>query len=195
MITGTGEGVINVFNYNEWGNISDRFPGHPSSIDCLLPISRDVVLTGCFDGSIRACSILPNRFLGVLGNHDGFPIQNLCLSNDGNVCASSSFDSCVKFWNIENIRNIKLDAQSKRNKKLKNKKITASGKTDNFFADLDESKGDGSDEDSDDDDEDDDEDEIEESDDVSENEEDDSSNDSDQDDEKNLPKKKKIKNK
>jgi hypothetical protein len=52
-ICGTGEGVINIFNYGEWANISDRFPGHPSSIDCLLPISDDIVLTGCFDGNIR----------------------------------------------------------------------------------------------------------------------------------------------
>ncbi len=53
VICGNGEGVINIFNYNEWGNMSDRFPGHPSSIDCLLPLSEDIVLTGCFDGNIR----------------------------------------------------------------------------------------------------------------------------------------------
>jgi hypothetical protein len=52
-VCGTGEGVINIFNYDEWGNISDRFPGHPSSIDCILPISNNIILTGCFDGNIR----------------------------------------------------------------------------------------------------------------------------------------------
>ena len=53
MVCGDGEGVLSIFNYNEWGNISDRFPGHPSTIDCILPLSNDVVLTGCFDGNIR----------------------------------------------------------------------------------------------------------------------------------------------
>jgi hypothetical protein len=53
IIIFTGEGVINIFNYDEWANISDRFPGHPSSVDCILPISRNVILTGCFDGNIR----------------------------------------------------------------------------------------------------------------------------------------------
>ncbi len=24
-VCGTGEGVINIFNYNEWGNLSDRY--------------------------------------------------------------------------------------------------------------------------------------------------------------------------
>lgn len=53
IICGTGEGVINIFNYDQYGNISDRFPGHPSSIDCFLALSNNVVLTGCFDGNIR----------------------------------------------------------------------------------------------------------------------------------------------
>ena len=131
-----------------------RFPGHPSSIDCFLPLSRNVVLTGCFDGNIRACSILPNRFLGIIGNHDGFPIQNMCLSSDGNVVASISHDEYVKFWNVENIKTIKIDAQSKsKNKTLKNKKINAKGNSDNFFADLCENKNED-DEDSSDSDED-----------------------------------------
>jgi hypothetical protein len=51
---GTGEGVLNIFNQNEWGNISDRFPGHPSSIDALVPLNSNIVLTGCFDGNIRS---------------------------------------------------------------------------------------------------------------------------------------------
>ncbi len=58
VIVGTGEGVLDIFNKDEWGNISDRFPGHPSSIDCILPLSKDVALTGCFDGNIRFISNL-----------------------------------------------------------------------------------------------------------------------------------------
>jgi len=105
-----------------------------------------LILTGCFDGNIRACSIFPNRFLGVVGGHDGFPIMQLALSADGNVAASISHDQRVKFWNIEEIRKIKLDAQSKsENKKLKNKKLSHNGKSDNFFADLDDNKKEDSD--------------------------------------------------
>lgn len=103
----------------------------------------------------RACSIHPNRFLGIVGSHNQFPIQNMCLSSDGNVVASISHDECVKFWNVENIKSIKIDAQSKStNKSLRNKKINSSGLSDNFFADLCENKDKG-DDDSDDSDEDD----------------------------------------
>lgn len=173
MVCGTGEGVVNIFNYDEWGNISDRFPGHPSSVDCLLPVGENVYLTGCFDGQIRACHLYPNRFLGIVGNHKDFPIQRLCLAPDGDVCASISHDDYVRFWNIASIKNKKLDAQSKsKSKSLKNKKLTSSGKADNFFSDLleneddsDEEKGSSGDDDSDDDSSQDDEDSDESSDD------------------------------
>ena len=56
MVCGSGEGVLNIFNWGEWGNLSDRFPGHPMSIDCLLPISQDKVVTGSMDGVIRSVS-------------------------------------------------------------------------------------------------------------------------------------------
>ena len=142
----------------------------------MVPLSSDVVLTGCFDGNIRctlndllsnkynfkkfrACHILPNRFLGVVGQHDGFPIESLCLSPDENVCASISHDEYVKFWNVKNIKSIRVDAQSKsKSKKLKDKKITTKGKSENFFSDIiekedeeDDENGSSDDDDSDDD--------------------------------------------
>ena len=78
------------------------------------------------------------------------------MSSDGNVCASISHDEYVKFWSIENIKTIKIDAQSKsKNKTLKNKKISVSGKSENFFADLDDKADENDDSDEEDDDDDD----------------------------------------
>ena len=53
VVVGTGEGVLNIFNWGEWGNISDRFPGHPMSIDCIVPINDNIICTGSFDGVVR----------------------------------------------------------------------------------------------------------------------------------------------
>ena len=101
----------------------------------------------------RACHIMPNRFLGIVGNHDDFPVQAMCLSSDGTCCASISHDEHVKFWSVEKIRNVEVDAQSKsKNKTLKNKALNKSGKSDNFFGDLAEDKDDNDDDDDDDDD-------------------------------------------
>ena len=43
---------------------SDQYPGHPDSINSLLSVTDNVVLTGCEDGSIRAVHLFPHRFIG-----------------------------------------------------------------------------------------------------------------------------------
>jgi hypothetical protein len=53
VVCGTGEGVLNIFNNGEWGNMVDRMTGHPSSVDAIVKLTDDVLLTGCFDGNIR----------------------------------------------------------------------------------------------------------------------------------------------
>lgn len=42
---GTEDGILDFFNWNEWGNISDRFPGHKMSIDAIVPLSDQIVAT------------------------------------------------------------------------------------------------------------------------------------------------------
>ena len=93
--------------------------------------------------------------MGVVGSHDGSPVQKLSLSCDTNVCASIGHDEMIKFWKVESLKTRRLDPQSKsKSKALKNKKINAKGKADNFFADLieDEPDDDENDDSSDDDD-------------------------------------------
>ena len=53
VVCGCGEGELNMFTWGQWGNISDRFPGHPMSVDCMVPITEDVICTGSCDGKIR----------------------------------------------------------------------------------------------------------------------------------------------
>jgi hypothetical protein len=65
VICGSQEGVLNIFDYSDIEDISDRFPGHPASVDALLALDEDVLLTGSSDGLIRIISILPNKMLGA----------------------------------------------------------------------------------------------------------------------------------
>ena len=53
VVCGGGVGTLNIFSWGEWGDISDRFPGHPMSIDACVPISDSVVCTGSIDGLVR----------------------------------------------------------------------------------------------------------------------------------------------
>ena len=53
VVCGSGDGVLSIFNWNQFGDICDRFPGHPLSIDCLLPVTKDIIVTGSMDGKLR----------------------------------------------------------------------------------------------------------------------------------------------
>ena len=53
VVCGDGDGALQIFNWGEWGNISDSYPGHPASVDCMVPLSEDILCTGCMDGKLR----------------------------------------------------------------------------------------------------------------------------------------------
>jgi len=80
-------------------------------------------------------NILPNRFVGVVGEHEDFPIEGLSLSHDKKFLASCSHDQKVKFWNIEGLDKIEVNDQKKAKKSAKHKRLNSS-KQDNFFSGL-----------------------------------------------------------
>jgi WD repeat-containing protein 55 len=53
VVCGSQDGVLVVFSWGTWGDMSDRFPGHPESIDTIVKIDEDTVLTGSSDGIVR----------------------------------------------------------------------------------------------------------------------------------------------
>lgn len=53
LVCDTMEGVLHFFNWKEFGNMSDRFPGHPGSIECMACLDELLLMTGCEDGKIR----------------------------------------------------------------------------------------------------------------------------------------------
>lgn len=101
VIVGTQEGILNIFSYGSWGDVSDRFPGHPQSIDALCTIDEETICTGSSDGLIRVISILPNKLVGVIGDHGDYPIERLQLSHDNKFMGSCSHDNSIKFWDID----------------------------------------------------------------------------------------------
>jgi len=161
LVCGTSEGVLNMFHWGQWGNISDRFPLKKNrSIDSLVAISDDIVITGTSDGFLRAVHILPSRVLGPVGRHmEDFPILNLSLTHDQTCVVSCSHDERVKFWNVEEAKQQSVDISKTGTKEAKRNKLSfGKAKQHDFFADLVENKdpcdghdGGNSDDDSDDD--------------------------------------------
>ncbi|XP_025923663.1 WD repeat-containing protein 55 [Apteryx rowi] len=136
---GSSEGTIYLFNWDGFGATSDRFALRAESIDCMVPITENIVCTGSLDGVIRAVNVLPNRVLGCVGQHTGEPIEQLAMAPGGQLLASCAHDQKVKFWDISSLGSIVVDDYRKKKKKggpLKALSSKAAGGGEDFFADL-----------------------------------------------------------
>ena len=98
VVCGTQEGVLAVWSWGTWGDVSDRFPGHPASIDAMLKVDEDTLLTGSSDGLVRLIQIHPDKLLGVLGDHDGYPIEKLQFNSTRSVVGSVSHNPVIRLW-------------------------------------------------------------------------------------------------
>lgn len=100
VICGTQDGVILYFTWGRWGDCSDRFPGHPETVDCFMKIDENTVLTGSSDGLIRVVGLQPNKVLGVIGDHEDFPVEGIRSSRNNRILGSFAHDETVRFWDI-----------------------------------------------------------------------------------------------
>ena len=100
VICGTQSGVIIVFSWGRWGDCTDRYPGHPESVDCLLKVDESTVLTGSSDGLVRVVQIQPDNIIGVIGDHDTFPVEGMGRSFDGRVLCTYAHDDVLRFWDL-----------------------------------------------------------------------------------------------
>ncbi|KAJ0411197.1 hypothetical protein ATCC90586_008913 [Pythium insidiosum] len=100
VVCGSQDGVLVIFSWGTWGDMSDRFPGHPESVESILKIDEDTVLTGSSDGIVRVVQVHPNKLLGLIGDHEDFPIEILKLSHDQRLIGSVSHTNKVHFWDV-----------------------------------------------------------------------------------------------
>jgi len=98
VVAGTQDGLLLFWTWGEWLNPSDRFPGHPESIESILKLDESTIITGSSDGIMRVIGIFPHKLLGVLGDHMDFPIEKMEWGVNHSVIASISHDNLVRFW-------------------------------------------------------------------------------------------------
>ncbi|KAJ3305207.1 WD domain repeat-containing protein 55 [Blyttiomyces sp. JEL0837] len=101
-VVGSQDGVLSLFSYGNWGDCTDRFPGHPGSIDTLVKIDETTIATGSTDGLIRIVNILPNKLVGVLSDHNSdSPIERLGITCEGRFLGSCAHDNAIRFWKVD----------------------------------------------------------------------------------------------
>ncbi|KAH9098191.1 hypothetical protein LEN26_016628 [Aphanomyces euteiches] len=100
VVCGSQDGVLVIFSWDTWGDMSDRFPGHPDSVETILKVDEDTILTGSSDGIIRVVQIHPNKLLGLIGDHEDMPVEVLKFSHDKRIVGSVSHTNKVHFWDV-----------------------------------------------------------------------------------------------
>lgn len=118
LLVGSSVGKFYLFNWKEFGLHSDEYVGQKHSIQCMIPITQNIVVSSGEDGILRAAHMFPQRQLGIVGQHS-LPVEALDISHDGQYIASCSHDNDVKFWNISYFESIDslIDVNHKQNKK------------------------------------------------------------------------------
>lgn len=155
VIVGAG-GVINIFNWKEWGNISDRFPiKKTTNIESIALLDPTHILFGDGDGRTRVASILPNEVLSTVFVHRS-PVEcvrvdlenQIAVSCAGNEIKRASFspiesdDDDDDEGNDDSSSSDSNDdeGKGKKNKKKKksknNKKNKKKKNVNDFFKDL-----------------------------------------------------------
>merc|ERR1712217_606707 len=86
--------------------MGDRIRGHPMSVDAMVKLTEDGILTGSSDGRIRTVAVhskeLGSSILGTLGEHSDSPIESLALSPDGKLVVSAAHgEPAVQVWSTE----------------------------------------------------------------------------------------------
>ncbi|KAI9919062.1 hypothetical protein PsorP6_011570 [Peronosclerospora sorghi] len=76
-------------DWGTWGDMSDRYPGHSDSIEALLKVDEDKVLTGSIDGIVRYGW---QFFIAKSGrcDHEDLHVEILNFSRDKRIIGSTS---------------------------------------------------------------------------------------------------------
>ncbi|GAY40293.1 hypothetical protein CUMW_050790 [Citrus unshiu] len=78
VVCGSQSGTVLLYSWGYFKDCSDRFVGlSPNSVDALLKLDEDRVITGSENGLISLVGILPNRIIQPIAEHSEYPIESL----------------------------------------------------------------------------------------------------------------------
>ncbi|KAK4360463.1 hypothetical protein RND71_019415 [Anisodus tanguticus] len=132
VICGTQSGTMLLYSWGFFKDCSDRFVDlSPNSIDALLKLDEDRVITGSENGLISLVGILPNKIIQPIAEHSEYPVERLD-SEDGAKNDSAAEDSDTDGMDVDD----NIPKSSKGSKKKNVKKGQDPGTSNNFFAEL-----------------------------------------------------------
>ncbi|RVW71011.1 WD repeat-containing protein 55 [Vitis vinifera] len=104
VICGTQSGALLLYSWGHFKDCSDRFIDlSPNSVDALLKLDGDRVITGSENGLISLVGILPNRIIQPIAEHSEYPVERLAFSFDRKYLGSISHDQMLKLWDLDDL--------------------------------------------------------------------------------------------
>ncbi|KAF6163695.1 hypothetical protein GIB67_036155 [Kingdonia uniflora] len=104
VICGTQNGVLLLYSWGQFTDHSDRFTGlENKSIDKLLKLDENRLITGSENGLISLIGILPNRIIRPIAEHSDYPVEGLAFSYDRKYLGSISHDQMLKLWSMDDL--------------------------------------------------------------------------------------------
>ncbi|XP_042061134.1 WD repeat-containing protein 55-like [Salvia splendens] len=160
VVCGTQSGTLLLYSWGFFKDCSDRFVDlSPNSVDAMLKLDEDRLITGSENGIISLVGILPNRIIQPIAEHSEYPVEGLAFSHDKKFLGSISHDQTLKLWDLDELlqgsensmpnHSAASDSDSdgmdvdasipKPSKGTKRKNVSKGSKLDNstnFFADM-----------------------------------------------------------
>lgn len=112
VICGTQSGTLLLYSWGFFKDCSDRFIDlSPNSIDALLKLDEDRVITGSENGIISLVGVLPNRIIQPIAEHSEYPVERLAFSHDKKYLGSASHDQLLKLWDLNELLQDSADGE------------------------------------------------------------------------------------
>uniref|UniRef100_A0A2N9J461 Uncharacterized protein n=1 Tax=Fagus sylvatica TaxID=28930 RepID=A0A2N9J461_FAGSY len=87
VVCGSQTGTLLLYSWGCFKDCSDRFVDlSPNSVDALLKLDEDRIITGSENGLISLVGILPNRIIQPIAEHSEYPVERLEVVN--RICGS-----------------------------------------------------------------------------------------------------------
>ncbi len=151
LLCGTDKGPISMYKTEDIFTYSDRYKVHECSVDHLVQLDQDTVLTAGEDGILRVVMIKPSRVIGVVGVHkdviSGVDVWRPSGATDADdylwandIIGTCSHDYSVRFWRVQDMQMLRRTRTTKElndMKKARMKGVKSSKDSDDDFSDDD----------------------------------------------------------
>ncbi|XP_042060487.1 WD repeat-containing protein 55-like [Salvia splendens] len=104
VVCGTQSGTLLLYSWGFFKDCSDRFVDlSPNSVDAMLKLDEERLITGSENGIISLVGILPNRIIQPIAEHSEYPVERLAFSHDKKFLGSISHDQTLKLWDLDEL--------------------------------------------------------------------------------------------